>query len=97
MAWLGGLAIVVAVLGFAVAVVGLVMVIVGVRQDRRRTVGLRTVYSGTAVTCLGLTIFSLSRSSQTLAFPLNLVVALVFGTMFIRLAVAAIILKPPKP
>ncbi len=36
MEWLGGSAIVVAVLGFAVA--GLVLVIAGVRDDRRRTV-----------------------------------------------------------
>jgi len=58
---LGGVGTVVVLYGFAVGLVGLAIVIWRVRDDRRRTAGLRTSYAGMAMMCLGGSLFVLSR------------------------------------
>ena len=67
---LGAGGMVVAVLGLAVTIVGLITIIWRVRDDRRRTAGLRVQYVGMAVVNLGLSLFMLSSPAEILPSPL---------------------------
>lgn len=96
MEWLGGAGIAVAVFGFAIALVGFLVVIVRVRDDQRRTAGLRIVFGGMAATALGMSLFVLSRPAEKLPWPLNLAFALVFLAVSARMFVAAALLRPPR-
>jgi uncharacterized membrane protein len=90
---LSGPAIAVAVLGFAVSLIGLLVVIWRVRDEPRRTVGLRTAYAGVAMMSLGGSLYVLSIPAAVLPSPLNFIGAGVFFVTFVRLAVAAALLK----
>jgi len=89
-------AIAVAVVGFAVTLIGLLVVIWRVRDERRRTAGLRTGYAGMAMMSLGGCLYALSRPAAVLPSPLSFIVAGVFFLVFVRLAVAAALLRTPN-
>lgn len=93
---LGGAALAVAIFGFAVSLVGVLVVIWRVRDDTRRPDGLRITYAGSALACLGMSVFVLSRPADLLPPPLNLVLAGLVLVPFVRLARRAAFLRPPS-
>ena len=90
---LGGLATAVEAVGFAVSLIGFFVVIWRVRDETRRAAGLQITYAGMAAMCLGGSLFVLSRPAAVLPGPLNFVAAGMFFVVFLRLAIAAILLR----
>jgi hypothetical protein len=73
------------------------MVVVGVHDSRRRISGMRAVFGGIAIASLGLGIFTLSRPASKLPPPLNLLFALAFAAVALRMGLAAVARSyPPK-
>jgi hypothetical protein len=81
--------------GMLLMVAGLGEMILFLRDDARRTRGLRVVLAGMATVSVGAAIFLVSRPDTILPFPLNFAFGLVFVLIALRLAVRAAILRHP--
>jgi len=93
---LGGLAIVTMAIGAAVGLVGLGIMIWRVRDDDGRTTGIRIAYAGMAGICLGMMFFIVSRPDEILPAPVKYLVVAITFVPLIRLATAAVRLRPPQ-
>lgn len=95
MDWWRSLGIVITVIGATIALVGLGIIIVRVRDDRRRTTGIRVAYLGMAGMCLGMIFFVLSRPDELLPASGRYLVSALLLIPLARLTRAAIRRRPP--
>lgn len=76
----------IAILGGMVAVVGILAMLRRIRDTSPGVAGLRLVYAGAAMMCLGGGIYIFAIPSDTLPFPLGIAFGLFWLLLSLRLA-----------